>query len=105
MNKSNSRNTVTALLLFKGCTLSLSVAVIAVCKHSVPLFWSLTLGFFSLLGIGLALALIAPVLRRARAYSKQVQQCGFLPPAPTDRAQRISVRLARFFSWLLVGKI
>lgn len=106
MNYSNSKSSLLALLFCKGCSLSLAASIVAISKHSVPLYLSLSLALLSIVGIvAVLITVILPILSRARAYSKQVQQCGFLPPPPSDRAQRICVRLARFFSWLLVGKI
>lgn len=46
-----------------------------------------------------------PALRRARAYSSKMQECGYLPAPPTDRGQRWMMRYARFFTGWLVGKV
>jgi len=41
----------------------------------------------------------------ARLYMNDMQTCGFLDDPPDDKEQRRLMRLARFFTWLFVGKV
>lgn len=48
---------------------------------------------------------VVPALKRARAYSRRMQQCGQLAPPPTPRAMKWMHRVSRFFVRGWVGKL
>lgn len=49
--------------------------------------------------------LLAPSVKKARAYSRCMQQCGYLPDPPTERGHCWLIRLAKFITFVQVGKV
>lgn len=74
--------------------------------NSVPELAALLLGLAALIGFIAWLGKsFLPALWEARAYCKQVQVCGHLPPPPEASGIRRMRRLSGFFTWLLAGKV
>lgn len=59
----------------------------------------------SLAAVAIIWRYVAPAIRRARQYIRNVETCGFLPPPPTPKAVRFLVRVSKILAFIQVGKV
>lgn len=78
-------------------------------NNSIEIFL-LVLGLVVLLGA--LIELLSATVRRAaqsiseaRQYAAKMMVNGYLPPAPSDKAHSIMVRICRVLCWIFIGKI